>query len=85
MLSREHLPYWYAFHTLRHHAVKQYLGRLKKYLPQVCLRMIFPSNYKLDILEFIKMWRLFEVDVYVLSVLSAVAFKRGWRLIEGDV
>ena len=37
--------------------------------------MIFPSNVELDLLEFIKMWRLFESSISILSVLSAAVFK----------
>ncbi len=36
----------------------------------------------LDLLEFIEMRHLFKGSVYILSVLSAVVFKRGWHLIE---
>ena len=46
--------------------------------------MTFPSNFELDILEFIEMWLLLEGSICILSVLSAVIFKQGRCLIEGD-
>ena len=39
-------------------------------------RMIFSSNFELDILEFIEILHLFKGGVFILSVLSAAEFNQ---------